>query len=73
MTNDEIFKLANEAGFSTSQADYLFREMLITFARLIAKRQKERDAEICKAYDIQVGANYSWHCSEAILAQGEGK
>jgi hypothetical protein len=50
MTDNEILEMAKQAGFHVIR-DVIFDcedTELITFARLIAEKQKEIDAEVCE-------------------------
>jgi hypothetical protein len=48
MTNDQIIEMAKQAGFYAPDAYH--KEMLIAFARLIAEKQREEDAEIAEDF-----------------------
>ena len=55
MTDDQIIEIAHDAGitFVTKQGvASATEEFLTTFARLIAAKQKEIDAQICELGDI---------------------
>jgi len=47
MTESEVIEAAREAGFCPARDEWLFREMIIRFAAIIAAKQREKDARIC--------------------------
>jgi hypothetical protein len=47
MTDEQIIEMADSMSWDTHEG--ISDENLITFARLIAQRQREIDAEICEA------------------------
>ena len=53
MTDEQILEIAKPAGFYAPDAYH--KEMLITFARLIAEKQREEDAVICIDLMARVG------------------
>jgi hypothetical protein len=71
MTNKEIIAMAKQVfDFTDDDAP----EEVITFARLIAKRQMGKDAEICAVKWNGDADTYEWseacnECAAAILAQ----
>lgn len=80
MTQDEIIKMAREAGFTPSRDEWVFTEMLERFAVLVAAAEREACAQIC---DAKVDAEYAtgkvdhnemgWaqSCAIDIRARGE--
>ncbi len=70
MTNDEILEMAKQQGFVLPDNRHIY------FARLVAKRQKQIDAEICEEEQMEALAEgeYDWaraasRCEYLILAQ----
>ena len=84
MTNNEIIEMACQAGFEkipmTSDDWVCFTEELLSFAKLVAEKEREACAEICDGFylswiDIQgryefMGEGAS-ECAGAIRAKGQ--
>ena len=84
MTNNEIIEMACQAGFEkipmTSDDWVCFTEELLSFAKLVAEKEREACAEICDGFylswiDIQgryefMGEGAS-ECAGAIRARGQ--
>jgi hypothetical protein len=47
MTQDEIIRMAREAGFYKDQPMYYDEEMIERFAALVAEATKEKAAKVC--------------------------
>ena len=61
MTNDQIIEMAKQAKASRTENLTCFAdEELITFARLVAQRQREIDAGICEAEEPWGNAADAW-------------
>jgi hypothetical protein len=75
MTNDEIIETVKEAGDDWDHTLPSDKEFLIAFAQLIAKKQKQLDAEICMKAGPQEFPNklISQGYAAAILAQGDNE
>ena len=67
MTQDEIIKMAREAGFVVGEP---WREMLIErFAQLVAQAEREACADECVEQALKGG--FAADCAEAIRARGQ--
>lgn len=81
MTDDEILATASKSGLCLLRHEYLFRDIILDFARAIAQKQCEKDAEICSKRAESLRAhndkslegmiNTADGLADAILAQGE--
>jgi len=67
MTEENIKRMAKEAGFSDGEVDYI-QSIIIHFATLVAKQEREACAKVCEEYadDSRTGAT----CAEEIRARG---
>lgn len=72
MTQDEIVKLAREAGYGWSLSD-LHAPALERFAALVAVAEREACAKVCEAYDDDGGSGEAWalRFAQVIRARGE--
>ena len=70
MTQDEIFEMARQAGWSK---EYLAigDERLERFAKLVAHHEREACAKVCDEYDNGRHANAADLCATAIRARGQ--
>ena len=73
MTRDDIIRMAEHAGFGMPVQVFQFRaEELERFAALIAAREREACADICRAYAMPDGTSVTAMVLEkAIRARGE--
>lgn len=72
MTQNEIIKLAREAGFQPSDLDTMFWQVMERFATLVAAHEREACAKVCD--DIDNNMEASWkrnavNCGAAIRAR----
>jgi hypothetical protein len=67
MTNDEIVEMAKQAN-KVHIEDEVFFDFCVSFARLIAEKQKEEDAVIVENSSTDDEASVSW-CATAIRSQ----
>ena len=63
MTEENIKRMAKEAGFSDSEVDYI-QSIIIHFATLVAQQEREACAK-------QLDALGCDHCANAIRARGQ--
>ena len=63
MTEENIKRMAKEAGFSDSEVDYI-QSIIIHFATLVAQQEREACAK-------QLDALGCDHCATAIRARGQ--
>jgi len=68
MTQDEIIKMAREAGLETQDE---FSESVFYFAKLVAEREREACAQLADKYANGLERNYSEIIANAIRARGQ--
>jgi hypothetical protein len=69
MTQDEIIKMAKQAGFNIGldiPSIYAAHE---TFAKLVAQHEREQNAKVCD--DLWQDDKTAFDCREAIRARGQ--
>ena len=54
MTQDDIIRMAREAGFMLQRGEWLFTEMLERFAALVAAAEREACAKLCDEIAIDM-------------------
>jgi hypothetical protein len=70
MTEKEIIAMAKRARISTAAGYFGSMEQIITFARLIAAKQQELDAQICEVQEDNGGEwDIQQQCANAIRGQ----
>jgi hypothetical protein len=69
MTEENIKRMALEAGFSDGEVDYI-QSIIIHFATLVAQQEREACANICKEMYLS-GDMDTGLAEEAILARGQ--
>ena len=78
MTRDDIIRMAREAGGYVSEMPmgdaWLFHDAALErFAALVAEREREACARVCKTEAEGHNMAFGHHCAEAIRARGENK
>jgi len=75
MTQDEIIEMARQAGLAIWDESiqkntfaYAMPELLETFAKLVAAKEREACAKVCEDYGTH---NITINCAAAIRARGE--
>ena len=75
MTRDEIIEMARQAGFVDYELDDgttdAFDKRYETFAKLVARHEREACAKVCEEYAIGLERNYSEIIADKIRARGE--
>jgi len=67
MTEENIKRMALEAGFSDGEVDYI-QSIIIHFATLVAQQEREACATLCDVQALTVAASAEV-CAEAIRAR----
>jgi len=75
MTQDEIIEMARQAGFDfygkeLTWEDVICTEQLITFAKLVAIKEREACAKLCESLLMQQEIDVRDQCAAAIRARG---
>lgn len=70
MTQDEIIEMAIQAGYHLGIAKHDI-ELLETFAKLVAAKEREACAKVCENRPIGTLYNNGTACAAAIRARGE--
>ena len=74
MTQDEIIRMAREAGFSVGLNDPIIYAAHERFAALVAAHEREACAKVCeelaKGFNEEADNSRLW-CAAAIRARGE--
>jgi hypothetical protein len=68
MTQDEIIKMAKEAGWPDSLVAPIIMAKLHDFAKLVAEREREACAKLCDELQ-DIPATEPRHCAEDIRAR----
>jgi hypothetical protein len=71
MTKDQIIAMAIEAGFTPTREEYVFVEMLETFAQLVAADAQAKNQVLLAALKVKCS---DWDCrdrAKAAIAQVE--
>jgi hypothetical protein len=75
MTQDEIIKMAKQAGFERlghDDCDYVcYPDDIEAFAILVAEKEREACAKLCEEYAIGLERNYSEIIADKIRARGQ--
>jgi hypothetical protein len=69
MTEENIKRMAKEAGFSDGEVDYI-QSIIIHFATLVAQQEREACANLCKEMYLS-GDMDTGLAEEAIRARGQ--
>jgi uncharacterized protein YutE (UPF0331/DUF86 family) len=67
MTQDEIIKMAVQAGIAKDIVDI---DIMERFAKLVAQHEREACAKLCESEGIRIDASYLT-CAEFIRARGQ--
>ncbi len=76
MTDDEILEMAESVYCGTypkSNGVFVTPLNITIFAKLIAKRQRQIDAEIARRFEPDEHLDFADYASTAILKQGESQ
>jgi hypothetical protein len=68
MTQEEIIRMAREAGEAEGMAEFVFHPVIERFATLVASAEREACAKVCDEF-LPLGNK----CAYAIRARGETK
>ncbi len=69
MTDQEIIEMAKKFSMTSDGKYFVPNKDIIAFARLIAKRQKERDVVIVREFPYWIGDKAKEEIAAAILAE----
>jgi len=72
MTQDEIIKMARQAGWSYMESG-MDKQRLEAFAKLVAEKEREACAKVCEEYETNNDIADTWLniVSEVIRARGQ--
>jgi hypothetical protein len=72
MTQDEVLKMAKQAGFSSAVGKHIaLDDDLERFAKLVAQHEREACAKVCEQTNDGTPYNLAEACAEAIRARGQ--
>jgi hypothetical protein len=75
MTQDEIIKMAKQAGFEgcaeLTWENVICTEELVAFAKLVAQHEREACAKMCDAFQARDVGMQPAECAGAIRARGQ--